>query len=216
MNKSVQHKLDGFFSQYKTSKYKKGEILIRADEAPSGIFYLIKGMVKQYSISHQGDEQVLTIYKPGSFFPMMWAINDTLNTYYFEAIDNIEVKRVGKDEVISFIKGEPDVLYDLVSRLYKGMSGLLSRIEYLMFGSAYHRVIFTIINAAYRFGEKNDDTSKVKLMITHKEIASFSGLTKETISRESHKLQKKGLIENKNKTIIINDIKKLEEELIVH
>ncbi len=214
MDPSIRKKLDSFFSQHKQQKYKKGEILIQADNSPSGIFYVTKGRVKQYSISKHGEEQILTIYKSPSFFPMMWAINNTPNAHYFEALDDVEAWHAPKDTVVSFIRKEPEILYDFISRLYRGMDGLLSRIEYLMFGSAYQKVVFTILNIAGRFGQKKGQKNEIILRITHKEIASFSGLTKETISRESQKLQKKGLIENKNHVIFIKNINKLQSELL--
>ncbi len=216
MEPSVKKKLELFFSQYEYHTCKKGEILIHANSLPSGIFYLAKGTVKQYSISSDGVEQILTIYKPMSFFPMMWAINNTKISNYFEALNEVEVWKAPKDAVVTFIKKEPEILYNLLGRLYSGMSGLLSRIEYFMNGSAYHKVIFTILNTAYRFGEKNGKSNGVILHTTHKEIAAFSGLTKETISRESMKLQKRGLIENKNHLIVIKNIQNLEEELLAN
>lgn len=212
MDIKIAYKLDDFFSNFKHQIYKKGEILIRADDDPQGIFYLKKGIVRQYSISKDGEEQTLNLYKPLAFFPLMWAINNTSNTYYFEAVTDIEIHKAPKDSVIEFLKKEPDIMYDLISRLYRGMGGLLSRIEYLQSGDAYTKVIFAILNASYRFGEKKEN-SRVELSITHREISSLTGLTKETISRESAKLEKKDLIINTNHLVIIKDAHKLENEL---
>lgn len=83
MEEALVKKIDAFFTQFKYQKYKKGEILIRADDDPTGIFYLKKGTVKEYAISKKGDEVVVNIFKPASFFPMSWAINNTYNRYYF-------------------------------------------------------------------------------------------------------------------------------------
>lgn len=214
MDTTVNKKLEDFFTQFPLKKFKKGEILIHANQNPAGIFYIASGNIKQYAISNDGNEQILTIFKPHAFFPMVWAINNTPNTYFFEAMSDVRVHIAPKDAVLSFIENNNDVLYDLLSRLYKGMTGMLQRIENLLGASAYHKVIFTILNTASRFGEKNNISSSVILHTTHKEISGFSGLTKETISRESRKLQEKGLIENRNHMILINDIRKLEAELI--
>lgn len=213
MNKAVIDKLEQFFTQFKHQTYKKGEILIRADDIPQGIFYLKNGVVRQYSISKDGEEQTLNLYKPISFFPLMWAVNDTPNTYYFEAMVEIEVYRAPKEQVVAFLKQEPEVLYDLVSRLYKGMHGLLSRIEYLQSGDAYMKVIFALLSATYRFGETKEN-AEVELSITHREISALTGLTKETISRECTKLEGKKLIKNSNHRVVIKDIKKFESELL--
>jgi len=47
MNEVIQKKLDDFFLKYKKVHYKKGTIIIRAGEDPSGICYLKEGFVKQ-------------------------------------------------------------------------------------------------------------------------------------------------------------------------
>lgn len=211
MSEAIQKKLDLFFSQYKKLSYKKGDILIQIDETQPPIYYLTRGTVKQYSLSTHGIEQTLTLYKPGAFFPLLTATSGLPNSFYFEAIDDVTVWQAPYKKVVIFLKKEPDVLYDLVSRLYLGMHGLLTRIEYLLTGSAYQKVIFTILNASSRFGEQK--SAGIVLRITHRDIASFSGLTIETISRESQKLQKKGLIENKNHIIVIKNSKLLEKEL---
>lgn len=213
MDNTIKQKLETFFSQYKHLTFKKGEILIRADDEPAGIFYLKSGIVRQYAISKEGEEQTLTIYKPISYFPMMWAINGTENAYYFEALTEVETYRAPKDAVIEFIKTEPDVLYDLTSRIYSGMHGLLSRMEYLLFNSAYNKILFTLINNVNRFGEKQTN-GEIYIHMTHKDIAAFSGLTKETISREIKKLEEKGLVKNQNQLLILQSIKTLEDELL--
>lgn len=212
MDQLIINKLDSFFTQYKHQKFKKGEILIRADDEPPGIYYLKSGTVRQYTISRDGEEQTLNIYKPISFFPMMWAIHPITNNYYFEATTDIEVWRAPKEDIVVFIKKEPDILFDLLSRVYRGMHGLLSRMEYLLFNNAYNKILFTLINNANRFGEKKEN-GEIHLHFTNKDIAAFSGLTKETISREISKIEKKELIRKSNHLLIIPDISKIEKEL---
>lgn len=211
MDKRVLDKIETFFSQFSLQKYKKGDLLILGGEAPSGIFYLKKGSVRQHSVSKDGGDQTLTIYKSGSFFPMMWAINNTPNSHYFEAMTECYVTKAPREKVIAFLKNEPEVTYDLLSRMYSGLSGLLSRIEYLMYGNAASKIIFTLLNFSYRFGEKSDVA--INLRITHREIAAYTGLTRETISREIGKLKKKGLVENTNNLVIIKNRSLLEDQL---
>lgn len=213
MEVKISNKLEAFFTQYKQQRFKKGEILIRANDEPQGVFYLSKGAVRQYAFSKDGEEQTLNLYKSTSFFPLMWAINNTPNTYYFEAVIASEARRAPREQVIEFLKKEPEVLYDLISRLYKGMHGLLMRIEYLQSGDAHTKVIFALLNASYRFGEQKQNEA-VQLRITHREIAALTGLTKETISRECTKLGAKGFIKNSNHLVVITNMWKLENELM--
>jgi CRP-like cAMP-binding protein len=212
MDAMISKKIDEFFKQFKHQTYKKGEILVRADEDLSGVFYLTKGMVKQYAISNKGEELVINIFKPVSFFPMSWAINQTPNNYYFEALEELEIIKAPREDVVTFVKDNPDVLFDLISRVYKGMDGLLSRMVYLMSGEAKTRVIIELLIAAKRFGRKKDGEA-IELKISEKDIANQAGMARETVSREISKLKEKGLISLKNNRLLINDLHKLEDEL---
>ena len=205
MDAKIQKKLDDFFNQFKHQKYKKGEILIRADDNPPGIFYLKSGFVKEYAISKKGDELVVNIFKPISFFPMSWAINKTKNMYFFEAITDLDVWRAPKDKALEFVKSNPDVLYDLLVRVYKGTDGILLRMSYLMAGNAYARLITEIIIHAKRFGNP--------LHISETDLAERSGMTRETVSREMKILKSKGLLTFQKGKLLIKDMLRFEEEL---
>lgn len=215
MNKNVIQKLDNFFASYKNQKFKKGEILIKAEDVPSGIFYLKEGIVKQYAISRSGEELILNVYRPISFFPMSYAINNTLSHHYYEAMTEVAIWKAPRKKVLEFIKKNGDVLLDLVSRIYHGLDGFFLRMEYLIAGSARNRLIIELIIYAKRFGEKVGNSTLIKLKITEEDLASQSGMARETVSREIKKLKEKGLITFYKNILNINDLQKLEEELLV-
>ncbi len=207
----MQKKLRDFFTQYRQREYKKGEIIIRADDMPAGIFYLRKGAVKMYLISRNGDELVLNLFKPISFFPMSWAINGTDNEYYFEAMEDISIWLATKDKVTAFLRENPDVLYDLVSRLFRGIDGMLARMAYLMAGSAYTRLITELLITAKRFGVEDKDGITFK--ITEKDLSASAGMTRETVSREMKILKEKGLVTFQKNILLVHRIEDLEKEL---
>lgn len=211
METTVAKKVDDFFTKHTHQTYKKGSILIRAGDNPSGIFYLKDGLVKEYAISKKGDELVVNEFKPFAFFPMSWAMNDTPNDYFYEAMTNLNVWRAPKEETITFLKQNPDVMYDLLSRVFKGTDGIMLRMTYLMAGSAYARLVTELIIHAKRMGKKNNTT--IELMISEKDLGTQSGLTRETVSREVRILKSKNIIDFINNKLVILDLAKLEDEL---
>lgn len=212
MDNIVSQKLENFFKQYKHHIYKKGEILIRVDDEPGGVFYLTHGTVKEYAISKKGEELVINVFKPISFFPMSWAINQTPNTYYFEALEEVEVWKAPREETVSFIKNNPDLLFNLMSRVYKGTDGILMRMVYLMSGEAYSRVITELLITAKRFGKSNREA--VQLHLSEKDIAGQAGMARETVSREIKILKDKDLVTFSKNELVIKNISDLENELL--
>jgi CRP/FNR family transcriptional regulator len=213
MEDVVAKKLKTFFSRFKYQTYRKGEILVRADDEPAGIFYLTKGHVKTYLITAKGDEIVLNVFKPISFFPLSGVMNKTKNSYYYEAMTELVLWRAPKEDVLEFLKNNPDVLYDLLSRVYRGLDGILTRMAYLMSGNAHARLTAELLIAAKRFGKKNE-MNEISLSISETDLSMQAGLTRETVSREMKVLKDKRLVSLKKSVLTIQDIKSLEDELM--
>lgn len=211
MDPLVQKKIEKFFSTYKTIELKKGEILIRAFENPNKVYFLSEGSVKMYSISKSGKEFVLNVFKPVSFFPMSLAINKGENLYYFETTTPVKVKIAPFNKVISFVKEDSEVMFDLLQRLYRGVDGILLKMDYSMTSDAKSRIIIELITQAKRFGTKRG--KKYELNISVSNLANYVGLARETVSRQTRILRDKKLISFEKKNLIIHDITALKEEI---
>lgn len=213
MNTNKTNEFEMFYKQFSTRVYKIGEVIIRADDNPQGIFCLTKGYVRQYTISKTGIELTLQILKPITYFPLIWAINGAPNIYFYEALTPVEVGRAPKEKVISFIKDKPSIILELMSKLLEDYAETLSRIEHLVFSDAYRRVISVLLYIAKHFGEKNNNVVVVNHRFTQQNIATLVGVTRETASIEIGILEKKGLIKFIDHSMQFTNINKLEQEL---
>ncbi len=210
MADSVKEKVHAFFSQYPKRSYAKGQILVFADEDPEHIFYMVEGRVRTYDISYRGDEIIVTIYKPPAFFPMSGLLTGAPNKYFYKTETPTEVHLVPPEDALKFVKDNPDVAFDLLSRLYSGVDGLLGRLVHLMSGSAKSRILYELLIECRRFGKKLADGS-YQLDITEVDLAAHCGLSRETVSREIRQLKEKDLLEIGNKHIVVKDAVRLKQ-----
>jgi CRP/FNR family transcriptional regulator len=203
--------VESFFSGYTRLQYKKGDMILRAGDTPSGVIYLMRGHVRMYALAATGDIVVLHIFKPGSFFPMMWAIAGDENRYYFDAATPIEAYRAPREDVLAFFARHPDALFDLTHRLLSGIQGLLVRIESLVFAGAGTKTALLLLHFAKLFGEKTTDGIVLQVPLAHREIASWIGTTRETASLQMEELKKEGIINYRGRTIIITNLERLKK-----
>jgi CRP-like cAMP-binding protein len=208
----VSEKVKSFFARYPQKHYQKGELLVQVNENPLGIFYLEEGVVKKYTMSLNGESIILNLYRPSAFFPMSWAINSTPNEYFYEAVDEVRLRICPKDDGVQFVKDNPDVLFDLLSRVYKGTDGMLTRMSYLLAQNKYASVITEILIYAKRFG-KTINNNGFEVSLNQQDIASQAGMVRETVSREMQVLKDKGLISFEHHILTIPNSLLLEEEL---
>ncbi len=208
-------KLENFFSQYKLFKYKKGEAVLRSGDTPQGVYLVKKGYIKLYSICREGAELDLIIFKTDDFFPVTWVFNDKLREEHLEAMTESEVWRAPKDKFVDFIKANPDVLFELTSRILGRLDGLLQRMEHLVFGNAYEKVASILVICSERFGEKEKNRIVIQVPLTHKDIANLAGVVRETASIELKKLERKGIIMHSGGSLIVRNMRELVKESLL-
>jgi CRP/FNR family transcriptional regulator len=199
----AKNNVEIFFSKYKKRTYKKGELILRADQEISNIFYIKTGIVRQYIISQFGQETSLATFSEGSYFPIMIYIANSKNKYYFEAVEDSTIFIAPAKDVLVFVKDNKDVMFDLTKRMALGLNGMLEKVESLLQTSSYERVIRFLTYAIKKFG-KDAGEKYVEVDFSHSDLASWIGLQRETVSRQIEKLEKKKIIISKNRKMLID------------
>ncbi len=211
MPPEVAAKIAAFFARYPQRQLPKGLILIQAGEDPSGISYLIKGSVRQYDITDKGDEVVVNIFKPPAFFPMSYALNGSPNEYFYEAAEEVIMRQAPIAATLAFIEEHPDVMLDLLRRVYSGVDGLLRRQVVAMGGTAMSRLSFELLVAGKRFG-KMLANGRCFVGIKETELATRTGLTRETVSRCLHRLKELDIVSVVRGGVVIKNAALLQRE----
>ncbi len=205
-----------FFSKNKELRYKNGEIVIRAGDIPSGVYYIKQGFIKVYAIEENGEENLHVIYKSGELLPLVWVFSGTLKDLYYQAIGKVVLYKAPKEEFIECIKYHPECSIELITKMTSLINVHANRIENLELLKSYARIISRLLSLADRFGVKNGKKTIIGVPLTHSDIATSINMTRETASRDLEMLKKKGLIEYKNHLFVIKDLRKLKNELVKH
>ncbi len=204
--------VDAYFQNARRSTYSKGEVILDAEQR-SDVYYIESGFVKVYAINGQGELYTHIIYKSGELFPVIWAFNDSIQNVFYEAITPTVVRHTSKEKFLAFANESVEAAYALVVQVSQQFFVYTSRVDNLEYRSARERVVYRLLFMAYRFGVKRPDGVHIELPLTHELIASTINLVRESVSRELEKLEKKQLINCRNRYVLIYDVQKLNQEL---
>jgi CRP-like cAMP-binding protein len=212
MDLKLTEKLIEFFKTTKTVKYTKGELIVRGNDEPGGVFFILEGFVKMSSLLEDGTEVAIHIYKPGTFIPMIWALAGIENTYYYRSLTAATLYKAPKEKFLEFLRQNPDVLMDLTSRVLLGLDGVLMNTKHLLYANSTKKVAIIIATLCRRFGViKENGVIEISLVLTHQELAQFAGVTRETVSLAIEKLKSKGIVSQDKRRFVVKDLKALEE-----
>jgi CRP/FNR family transcriptional regulator len=193
--------------------YDVGSIILYQGEAPRSGCVLLNGIVKVYSISSDGDEQIVMFLTKGDVFPLSWLFNKTTAViFFYEALTSCEVALVNPDKLRTALMDTPEKMEYLINYFARNYTATQIRINALQQSKARDKLIYMLYYLCRRYGK---DNSKKEFMIipmslTHQNFASLVGLTRETTAIEMNKLKKQKIIAYRQQKYHIN-LKKLME-----
>lgn len=212
-NNEQRKSFKALFEKGQKLTYKKGELIIRANETPTGVFLIESGLVKAYDITKYGEENLLIIRKAGEIFPLIWSVTGEDRLVIYEAMSPVEIWKVNKDEYLDYLQNNKEALppfVDLVIEMYRMHSLRIINLEYR---TVRERIIAFLLLMAERFGEKSGSNITITAPLRRIDIASSVNATRETTGREIVGLERNKLIETNNSVISILDIEKLKKLL---
>lgn len=166
--------------EYEKRTVKKGEYLLRADEICKYTFYVEKGLLRMYSVDKNGKEHII------QFAPENWLISDRSSlhfneksTYYIDAVEDAEILFLSADFFNNLLSEFPNSVEKNNLLLQKHVKSLQDRINSLLGETAEERYL--------KFLKMYPD---LMLRVPQWMIASYLGITPESLSRVRKKLAK--------------------------
>jgi len=205
--------LVNLFHQGTKLSYEKGEFIIRPGGAPTGIFYVVSGLVKAYDITKYGEENLLIIRKAGEVLGLTWAITGEDRHIIYAALAPTTVLQISREQFVDFLHSNPSAALPLVDMLVDMYRLHSERIINLEYRTVRERLISFLFINARRFGRQTDEGLIIDVPLRHQDIASSISATRETTGREIAALERAGLLKNHQSYITLLDVEKLRHYL---
>lgn len=200
------HKLDTLVSSRR--RIKRGEALFSAGERFSALFAVRSGFFKTCMSTPDGRDQVTGFQMTGEIIGLDGIVTDH-HSCDAVALEDAEVcvMPFGQLEELSreFISLQHHV-HKIMSREIVRDQGVM-----MMLGSmrAEERLAAFLLNLVQRLQARGFSYSELVLRMTREEIGSYLGMKLETVSRTFSKLVQDGVIEIKQRHVLIKDTKAL-------
>ncbi len=205
--------LVNLFHQGTKLVYEKGEYIIRPGSTPSGVFYILSGLVKAYDITKYGEENLLIIRKPGEILGLTWALTGQDRHIIYSTLAPTTLLQISREQFTDFLHANPTAalpLLDMLVDMYRLHSERILNLEYR---TVRERLVSFLLNMGNRFGRETNEGLLLEVPLRHQDIASSISATRETTGRELSGMERQGLLVNKQSRIILTDIPRLKKYL---
>lgn len=209
MEEKIIKKLNTFLKNYKTVKFKKGQLIYSPKDI--NICLIKDGYTRTYIINKDKQEITLPYIKSLFSSSLSQHLIGKPNQYYFESISPVEIWSVPKNDFLKFIAENPKISEEIVKSMILELSELADNFSKLISSDAYTKIAALICSIAEKTANTSKNEVKINFNIPHRIIASMTGLTRETVTLQILKMQKDGYLKTKGRAIIIRNYKKFQK-----
>ncbi len=179
--------------------YNPGSTILYQGEVPRSVFILKSGVAKSFNISHQGEEQIVNFHLPGDILAPSWVFEKTVGAvFFYEAVSECELVLVRRTDMKNFLESDHNAMSKLLDRYVTDYTASLIRVSALEQAKAADKVLYTLYYLCRLYGDSKKEWTDIEIKLTHQDIASLVGLTRETVAVEINKLRKKKIINYSN------------------
>lgn len=189
----------------------KREYIFTPDEPSSQVYMLKSGRVRISRLSETGKHFTLVILEPGDIFGESAIFSDEPRRNFAEALDEAEICAIDKREFENVIMKNASVSLKIAQIVEHRLTEAQEQIEHLVFYDVQTRLARLLLKLADIHGERADKGVKIGIKLTHEDIASLIGSTRETTSKILNEFKANGWIDVQKRHIILLDQKVLAE-----
>lgn len=171
--------------------YRKNTVIINEGEIGDSLFVLLDGRVKVYSTDADGREITYNIVQAGDYFAEMW-LDGGPRSASVMTLEPSVCSVVSRNGLRDHLAEEPEFALELVSQVIRRARAATETARNMALLDVYGRVIATLEN---QHGPAAPDKPITITQITHQQIASRVGASREMVSRLLKDLEKGGYIE---------------------
>jgi len=193
-----------------TTAYPKGAVLFVEGQAPRGVFILCRGRVKLSICSSDGKTLILKIAEAGEVLGLSASVSGKPYELTAETLDPCQVNFVKREDFLRFLRDHNDVCLRVAEQLSEKYNTACHEIRSLgLSHSAAEKLAKLLLEWSLKNGGARQP-ERMKLTLTHEEIAQMIGTSRETVTRLFADFKKRQLIQLKGSTLVIRNRSALE------
>lgn len=198
-----------------TSAYPAGAVLFIEKQTARGVYVLCGGEVKLSISSSEGKKLILRITKAGEVLGLGSALSGAPHEVTAETLRPCQVAFIPRDAFLRFLSKHPEAYPIVASQLGSHYQVACEQLRNLgLCASAPGKLAKLLLDFAAT-GQQTKDGTRIKLPLTHEEIAEFIGTTRETVTRTLSEFKSQHLVELRGSTLLIENREALEEFVTV-
>jgi CRP/FNR family transcriptional regulator, cyclic AMP receptor protein len=189
-----------------TSAYPAGAVLFVEGELPRGIFVLCKGRVKLSIGASNGKTLIVKIAEPGELLGASATVSGKPYEMTGQTIDPCQISFVKRDDFLTFLRQNTDACFKLAEQLSEKYHNACKEVRWLgLSHSAAEKLARLLLEWSSKKRDGLRSETRIKVGLTHEEIAQMIGTSRETVSRLFAEMKRRQILQVDGATLVIRN-----------
>ena len=175
--------------------------VIQLEDAPSDFFYIVfSGKVKVTKLNEAGKELLLAIHKRGNYFGEMSMIDGQTAPATIIAMEDSKIGFFTRNNFNRYVIKNEKCLQKIVSLLCSRLRDAWISLKLHSYSDAGDRIRAALMIFYHKFGMTDTRGNIIHTKLTHKDLANYAAMSRETASRTMSNLARSDeidLVDNK-------------------
>jgi CRP-like cAMP-binding protein len=201
-------------SRARMQKFARKALVYLPSDHGDSVFLLTAGRVKLFHVTAEGKETVLAFIEPGELFGELSLLMPGQQREEFaEAMAASTVVMIPGDEVRRLMEIKPLLTMQMTRLMGLRRQRLERRLKSLLFRSNRDRLVYLLLELAEKYGERSSEGLRLGIRLSHQELASVIGSTRETVTVLLGELQDERCLIIKRRQVILTNLDQLVNSL---
>jgi CRP-like cAMP-binding protein len=190
-------------------RFPKGSPIYLPSDTGRDVFLLAEGRVKLCSFTPDGKQAILAFIEPGELFGELTLMGSSDREEHAETMAPSTVVLLPGDAVEELMGESPQLAIGVSKLIGLRRRRIERRLKALLFRSNRDRLIHLLLDLTGRYGRASKEGILISIRLSHQDLASIIGATRETVTTLLGELQLERLIKVSRQQLVIRDLDRL-------
>ncbi|QDV21900.1 Crp/Fnr family transcriptional regulator [Aureliella helgolandensis] len=207
--KLTEEQLNALERRSHFNRFPKGSPIYLPSQPADSVMLVADGLVKICHLTVEGKVSTLAFVKVGELFGELSLFDAEERGEYCEAVEPTTVIRIPRGILQTLMNNELDIALGVTKLVGLRRLRIENRLRNLLFNSNHQKLTHLLLDLADQFGITIEEGIRLGLKLSHQEMASLIGTTRETVTIVLGKMKADGLIGGQRQSVVLTDIERL-------
>lgn len=192
--------------------YPKNSAIYAPTDSADGVFLVASGRVRLCSSTADGKQAILALIEPGEVFGELALLDSAGREERAETTIESTIVLLAAEPLRQLMNHSMELTLGVTKLIGLRRVRVERRLRSLLFRSNRERLSHLLIDLVAQYGRETNDGILINIKLSHQELASIIGATRETVTTTLGEMQLAGLVKIGRQRIILVDPARLAKE----